>query len=151
MSDSILNASWRDTARRLASEFDERLGSPAAEIVTFEATQRAIAVGIALAGACARLPIGRLLESNSREMPLRGAFDRRIASAVTPTTEAAVREFARIHRVIVVGVTRCVNRVYVLRGSGDKMYALHGVGSEEVEADLLADMDAIAARLAETD
>lgn len=61
---------------------------------------------------------------------------------------AALREVARVHRVIVLGILRCVNCVYLLQGPGQKLYAVHGVGAEGMQDELRADMDAIAARLA---
>jgi|GEM_PF-2606921 hypothetical protein len=149
MSDPILHFSWGETARRLAVEFDARLGSPAAEIVTFEATRRAIAVGVAMPGACARLPIGRLLEGGGAGRSPRVLERRAGDDFVACGRERSCRELARIDRVIVLGFTRCVNRVYVLQGAGDKMYAVHGLGAESVEAELVADMDAIASRLVE--
>ncbi len=150
MSDPLPESSWGETARRIATEFDERLGSPAEEIVTFESSHRAIAVGIALAGSCAQLPIGKLLDDavgpRSRCRRPGGAPD-----DGSRVGEEALRELARVHRVIVLGLTRCVNRVYLLRGTGNKLYALHGLGAERMQEELRADMDAIVTRLAAAD
>lgn len=148
MSDPLLDSSWGETARRIASEFDERLGSPAKEIVTFESSQRAIAVGIAMAGSCARLPIGKLLDD---AVSARGGIAVRGCGQESEmiARDGALREVARVHRVIVLGLTRCVNRVYLLRGAGNKLYALHGLGAEDMQDELRADMDAIAERLSD--
>ncbi len=146
MSDRSTESTWGETARRIASEFDERLGSPAAEIVTFESSQRAIAVGIVLAGTCARLPMAKLLGVAAKQRRSRGRG--RIRVTQVRRKAAALREVARVHRVIVLGIVRCVNCVYLLQGSGQKLYALHGVGAEDMQDELRADMDAIAARLA---
>jgi len=147
MSDRSIDSTWGETARRIASEFDARLGSPASEIVTFESAQRAIAVSIVLAGACARLPIGKLLGGKTRPRKTRAARGTAPASRARQKA-GTLREVARVHRVIVLGLLRCVNRVYLLQGAGNKLYALHGGGAEEMQDELRADMDAIAARLA---
>ncbi len=150
MSDRSIDFTWGGTVRRIANEFDERLGSPASEIVTFESAQRAIAVGIVLPGSYARLPVSLLLGAKTKRGPSRARREKAPAARVRRKT-GAWRELARVHRVIVLGAVRCVNRVYLLHGVGNKLYAVHGVGAEEVQDELRADMDAIAARLSGTE
>ncbi len=146
MSDRSIDFTWGETVRRIANEFDERLGSPASEIVTFESVQRAIAVGIVMPGSYARLPVSLLVGAKPKGGSARTRREK--AQRIQARRETgAWRELARVHRVIVLGAVRCVNRVYLLHGVGNKLYAVHGVGAEDVQDELRADMDAIAERL----
>jgi hypothetical protein len=132
------------TARRLAVEFDQRLGTHADEFIAFEAPGRAIAIGITMPPALLRtedaVRLGWIPPAADDAPAKSGRFD--------PVPGAdRLREVVTIERKIVLGGTSCLNLVQLLRRESGESYAVHGVASTSAESALRADMAAVVARI----
>lgn len=119
--------------------FEERFGSGDGEIVTFESSNRAVAIAVTLADQ-------ELLTAELSEAAWRGGdmIKRGDPSADSwGQFEVGFEELGKREREVIVGDRRCVSVLHVLRCPSQRIYAIHGIGTEEATEALRADVTAI--------
>lgn len=121
--------------------FEERFGAGDGEIVTFESLDRAVAIAVTLADE-------ELLTAELSEAAWRGRDKRRDSDTdAWKARDSSFEELGKREREVTVGELRCVSVLHVLRCRTRRIYAIHGIGTEEMTDALREDVAAIVARL----